>query len=211
MRNRALVAVVLFVVTVGGWASTKLKMSWRNPQYASPRFKTILVIGMSSNLQTRADFEVALAGKIGRPGLTAIAGTDILLRPTDGPLDLNYLREQIKTFHVDAVVVSRLVKIDTKTTYVGGTPYFFPYYNSFYGYYGTIYPMVYSPGYLKEEKTVQVETNLYDATKPPDGVLVWTGMSHTFNPRSAHKVIDGLVQLVVNEFEKLDILPARGK
>jgi hypothetical protein len=183
-------------------------MSWRNPNYASPRFKTVLVIGMSNNLETRADFEVALAGKIARSGTKAIAGTDILLRPTAGPLDLTYLREQIKAFHVDAVVVSRLVKVETKTTYVPGTPYFYPYYNTFYGYYGTVYPVVYSPGYLKEDKTVRVETNLYDAAGT-DGVLVWTGMSDTFNPRSAHKVIDGLVQLVVKEFEKLDILPAK--
>jgi hypothetical protein len=31
-------------------------------------------------------------------------------------------------------------------------------------------------------------------------------MSDTFNPSSAHKVINGLVKLVVSEFEKLDII-----
>jgi hypothetical protein len=33
-----------------------------------------------------------------------------------------------------------------------------------------------------------------------------TGMSDTFNPSSAHKVIDGLVKVVVKEFEKLNII-----
>jgi hypothetical protein len=197
--------VLLLVVTAGSWASTKLRVSWHNPNYARPRFKTILVMGMSNNLQTRADFEVALAGKITRPGITAIAGTDILLRPTAGKLDLTYLRGQMKTFHIDAVVVSRLVKVDTDVTYVPGQAYFLPYYNSFYGFYGTVYPVVYSPGYLQQETTVRVETNLY-AVVEPDGALVWTGMSDTFNPSSAHKVIKGVVKLVVNEFEKLDII-----
>jgi hypothetical protein len=211
LRHKKLIAVaLLLVVTAGAGASTKLRISWQNPNYAHPRFKTILVIGMSNNLQTRADFEVALAGKIARPGITAIAGTDILLRPTAGKIDLNYLREQIKAFHVDAVAVSRLIKVETDVTYVPGQAYFLPYYNSFYGFYGTVYPVVYSPGYLQEDTTVRVETNLYSVTEP-DGVLVWTGMSDTFNPSSAHKVIDGLVKLVVNEFEKLGIISDKNK
>ncbi len=181
-------------------------MSWKNPNYTGQQFKTILVIGMSNNLQTRADFELALAAKIMRPGITAIAGTDILLRPTAGPLDLTYLREQIKAYKIDAVVVSRLVKVENKTTYVSGTPYFLPYYNTFYGYYGYVYPVVYSPDYLIQEKIVRVETNVYAVT-PPDGELIWTGTSDTFNPSSAHKVIKGLVKLVIKELESVKILP----
>ena len=72
---------------------------------------------MSNNLETRADFEVALASKITSHGITATAGTDILLRPTAGPLDLVYIKEQIRAYKIDAVVVSRLVKIETKITY----------------------------------------------------------------------------------------------
>jgi hypothetical protein len=211
LRSKWFIAVTLFAVITGAWASTKLRISWRNPNITNPRFKTILVIGMSNNLETRADFEEALAHKIIRPGTNAIAGTDILLRPTAGKLDLNYLREQIKAYHVDGVVVSRLIHVETDVTYVPGAAYFMPYYSSFYGFYGTVYPVVYSPGYLQTDRTVRVETNLYAVTTSPDGELVWTGMSDTFNPSSAHKVINGLVSLVVKEFEKLSILPPAPK
>ena len=98
-------------------ASTKLAASWKNPNYSGQQFKKILVVGMSNNLTTRSDFEVALAAKITRPGIVGVAGTDILLRPTAGPLDLTYLREQIAAYKIDAVIVSRLVKVETKTTY----------------------------------------------------------------------------------------------
>jgi hypothetical protein len=207
--KRILLIAVLMFASITTDASTKLAASWKNPNYSGQQFKKILVVGMSNNLTTRSDFEVALAGKITRPGIVGVAGTDILLRPTAGPLDLVYLREQIAAYKIDAVIVSRLVKVETKTTYFPGQPYFLPYYGTFYGYYGTVYPVVYSPDYLVKEKRVRVETNVY-SVKPPDGELIWTGTSDTFNPGSAHKVINALVKLVINELEKQTILPESG-
>jgi hypothetical protein len=207
--KRILLIAVLMFASVATDASTKLAASWKNPNYSGQQFKKILVVGMSNNLTTRSDFEVALAAKITRPGIVGVAGTDILLRPTAGPLDLTYLREQIAAYKIDAVIVSRLVKVETKTTYFPGQPYFLPYYGTFYGYYGTVYPVVYSPDYLVKEKRVRVETNVY-SVKPPDGELIWTGTSDTFNPGSAHKVINALVKLVINELEKQAILPESG-
>jgi hypothetical protein len=206
-----LLLAILLLATANLNASTKLKMSWKNPNYSPRPLKTILALGMSNNLENRADFEVALAGKMARPGITTIAGTDILLRPTAGPINMTYLKEQIAAYKIDAVVVCRLIKVKTDTVDIPGQPYFLPYYNSFYGYYGAVYPIVYSPDYLVQEKTVQVETNVYAITPADDGQLIWTGTSDTFDPSSAHQVINGLVELVVKELEKLEILPKPGK
>jgi hypothetical protein len=211
LKHLLLIAVLWFAAANGN-ASTKVKESWKNPNYAGRPIKTILALGMTNNLETRADFEVALANKMARPGITTIAGTDILLRPTAGPIDMVYLREQITAYKIDAVVVCRLVKVKNKTIDVPGQPYVVPavYYNSFYGYYGAVYPVVYTPDYLVKEKTVQVETNVYAMT-PPDGELIWTGTSDIFDPGSAHKVINELVESAVKELEKLDILSKPGK
>lgn len=209
--KRTLLLTILLLATANLNASTKLKMSWKNPNYSPRPLKTILALGMSNNLENRADFEVALADKMARPGITTIAGTDILLRPTAGPINMTYLKEQIAAYKIDAVVVCRLIKVKTDTVDIPGQPYFLPYYNSFYGYYGAVYPIVYSPDYLVQEKTVQVETNVYAITPTDDGQLIWTGTSDTFDPSSAHQVINGLVELVVKELEKLEILPKPGK
>jgi len=121
-------------------------------------------------------------------------------------VNLDYIKTQVRANKIDAVLVSRLIKVDKNITYVPGQPYYpYPYYSTFYGYYGAIYPMVYSPGYLKEEKKVRIETNLYSAATP-DGELVWTGVSDTFNPSSTKKAIEGVVKLVVKELEKEQLL-----
>jgi len=104
-------------------------------------------------------------------------------------------------------VVSRLIKVENKVTYIPGGPSVspFPYYTTFYGYYRVVYPVVYSPDYLREEKKVRIETNLY-STASPDGDLVWTGVTDTFNPSSIHKTINGLVKLVVKEMRSEGVL-----
>ena len=202
-----LFALVLFGASIASSKSTKLVTSWKNPEYSGTGFHRILALGMSAKPGVRADFEDALAKLVARDGVEAIPGNTILLRPEDTKLDLNYLKTQIREFKIDAVIVSRLVKVETNVTYIPGQAYSmpYPYYRSFYGYYGALYPVVYSPDYLREDKTVRIETNVYD-TRSPDGEIVWTGISDTFNPRSPDKAIDAVTKLIVKELQKESIL-----
>ena len=203
----ALTCYAVVVLPVADAKAVKLLVSWKNPDYSGKKPHRILVIGMSENPEIRADFEDDLSSAIVNEGFDAVPGNSILFRPHSAELDPDYLKGQIRDFKIDAVLVSRLVKVDKKTTYIPGHSYVVPYayYRSFYGYYGTVYQQVYSPDYLREDTTVRVETNFYEAALP-DGVLIWTGTSDSFNPKSAQKVIDGLVKLIVKELKKQDIL-----
>jgi len=200
-------ALVFCAPPVSNAKGVKLLLSWKNPDYSGQKPHRVLVIGMSENPEIRADFEDDLSAAIASDGLEAVPGNHILFRPDSAELDADYLKAQIRDFKIDAVLVSRLVSIDKKTTYVPGhsfaVPY--PYYRSFYGYYGAVYHQVYSPDYLREDTTVRVETNFYTATSSNDE-LIWTGTSDSFNPKSAKKVIDGLVKLIVKELKKQNIL-----
>jgi len=206
-KNSVLTAAILCVLVTLGAASTKLVMSWKNPNFSTPHFQKILVLGMSDKTDVRANFEDALSSKIARPGIETIPGNQILLRPEGTTVNLDYIKTQVRANKVDAVIVSRLVKIDKNIKYVPGQTFYlpYPYYSTFYGYYGAVYSQVYTPGYLREEKKVRIETNLY-STASPDGELVWTAMSDTFNPSSASKAIDGVVKLVVKELEREKLL-----
>jgi hypothetical protein len=196
-------------LTVASGKSIKMVTSWLNPKYQEQTFHKILVIGVAQDLAVRADFEDEMAAQIARPGMQTIPGNQILLRPDPkAKLDLVYLREQIRGNQIDAAVVSRLLRIDKKVISVPSSTYVapFPYYYSFYGYLGAVYPVVYDPGYTQVNTTVAVETNVY-ATSAPDGELVWTGASDSFNPKSAKKVAGDLVKLVPKQLEKDGLLP----
>ncbi len=206
-RIRA-VAIVLFAVALASGKSSKLVMSWKNPAYTpSRKFQQVLALGLSDKTAIRADFEDGLAAQLAEAGVQTIPGNTILLRPEGTQLDLNYVKTQIRDNKIDAVVVSRLIKVENTVTYVPGQAYAapFPYYHTFYGYYGAVYPTVYSPGYLKEEKRVRIETNLY-AISSQEGELVWTGITDTFNPSKPQKAIKGLVKLVVKQMQSEGVL-----
>ena len=208
MRQRVLSVslALVFLAAPLFAASSKLVLSWRNPGSSAKQFRKILVVGMSDKVEVRANFEDALSAKVARPGIEAIPGNTILLRPEGTKVNLDYIKDQIRANKIDGVLVSRLVKVDKNITYVPGEAFYpYPYYSTFYGYYGTVFPVVYSPGYLKEEKKIRIETNFY-STVGPDGELVWTGMSDTFNPSSTKKAIDSVVKLVVKELEKQQLL-----
>jgi hypothetical protein len=201
--------LLLLALTSASGRSIKMVTSWFNSNYEGQEFHKVLVIGITQNLPIRADFEDEMAARIARPGMQTIPGNQILLRPDPkAKPDLNYLREQIRSYQIDAVVVSRVLKVDKKVTTVPSSTYVvpFPYYYSFYGYLNAVYPVVYDPGYTREDTTVVVETNFY-ATSKPDGDLVWTGVSDSFNPKSAKKVVDGLVKEVPKQMEKDGLLP----
>ena len=208
MRKHAILILAIFAALTSVCAkSTKFLFTWTNPNYSGAHFANILVLGINGKVENRAEFEDQLSAAIARPGIQAIPSYSLLPRPNSTPIDMNQLRDVIRGQNIDAVVASRLIKLSQKVTVIPGQPITpFPYYyNTFYGYYGAIYPVVYSPDYLQVDKTAQIETNFYSTAKP-DGELIWTGTSDTVNPRSPLKAIDAIAKLIVQELEKQKII-----
>ena len=212
MRTKSvpLIALLLTFVVVAN-AGPKLELTWKNPNYNGAKFKNILVLALNGKAANRAEFEDELVAAIARPSAPASPSYEFIARPDATPIDKHDLRELIREQKFDAIVVARLTKRDTKTTYVEGqiwTPY--PYYGTLYGYYDAMAPAVYTPGYMKTEKEAQVELNFYSTAKP-DGELVWTGTTNTFDADSAMKSIKELVKIYTKALEQENIIDRPAK
>jgi hypothetical protein len=183
-----------------------MALSWKNPDYSGGGFTNVLVLALNGKAENRAEFEDELAAAITRPGVKATQSYVFLARPNSTPIAFNDLKAVVREQNFDAIVVARLTKAEKKTTYVPRQAYNpYPYYGSFAAYYGTVYPVVYSPGYLVNERSAQVETNFY-STEKPDGELVWTGTTNTFNANAPMKVIKELIKVVIKELEKQSVI-----
>ena len=186
--------------------SSKVVMSWKNPAYTgTKKFHRVLALGLSDNPVIRADFEDEMASRLPSTEVEMIPGNTVLLRPEGAEFDLDYLKTQIREHRIDAIVVSRLVNVENTVTYIPGAPYMPPYYNTFYGYYGAVYPVVYSPGYLKEEKKVRIETTFYSISST-EGELVWTCITDTFASSHEKKAVEKLVKLVAKQMQSEGVL-----
>jgi hypothetical protein len=208
-RNSVLLVCVMAGLAAWCTASMKLLVNWKNPNYTGGSFKKILVLGLNGKAEGRADFEDGLVAAISRPGEEADPSYQYLPRPDATPIDVKDLKALIEWQKFDAVVVARLTKASAKTVYVPGEIYSpVPYYRTFYGYYGALYPVVYTPGYLKNEKKAQVEVNLYSTAKP-GGELVWTGTTENVEVKSVKKAIKDLVKAVTEEWEEQKIIETK--
>jgi hypothetical protein len=208
-KQSLLLAAVLAIPVLLTASSPKIMVSWKNPNYSGGHFKNILVLALNGKSEGRLEFEDLLVAAIARPGIQATQSYIFLARPDSTPIDVNDLKAVIREQKFDAIVVARLTRRETKNTYVPGEVYTpFPNYGTFYGYYGAMYAIVYSPGYLQKESIAQVETNFYSTAKP-DGELVWTGTTNAFDAHSPMKVIKKLVGVVIKELEKQNVIDWR--
>lgn len=195
---------------------TSVNTTWDDVSYDSTQIKKILVIALSSDPSVRRTFEEGMQKQLATTGVrvvTNLDGIDISDKTNRKVLD-KALRRQ----GVDAILVSRLVAVESKNKYIPGRVDYVPtydyvpgqfngpygIYDSFYGYFPPTYQTVYTPGYLKNTKIVRVETNIYE-TK--GNKLVWSAVSKTFDPTSTADALNSLEkaiasQLIANRFFK---------
>ena len=57
--------------------SSKLVMSWKNPNYVARKFHRVLALGLSDKTGVRANFEDALAEQLVATGVETIPGNSI--------------------------------------------------------------------------------------------------------------------------------------
>lgn len=208
----ALLLAALAGIASGGGASPKLALSWKNPNYTGATPQNILVLAINGQAANRADFEDDLAAALTRPGQAAAPSYAFLPRPQATPIDDSVLRWVVRKQKFDAILTALLTKNTQKTTYVPGDVVYAPaaYYSTFYGYYETLVPVVYTPGYMQTEKQAQVQVNFYSTAKP-EGELVWTGTTNVFDSSSVMKRIQDLVKLVTKELEKQNVIAPSSK
>ncbi len=195
MRTR--IAVVFLLVTCA-CASTKMTKAWVYPERGPLQFESVMALVLVQDSLIRRNGEDVIVEQIRQAD--AVASYTFL--PESDLADEDKVRAAVVKSGVEAIIVMRPMYDEQETRYVPGS---YPtHYNSFYGYYGWAYPVVYSPGYFKQDRLVGIETNIYDTE---DGKLVWSGMSETTNPKDTRKTIADTAKAVRSAMKKHGFIP----
>jgi hypothetical protein len=195
--------VAVAMVSAAACAATSFNSTWRAPdaQHLSFKGKKVMALVMSQDESVRYGAEDTLAQEITRLGAVGISAYGLV--PKELQQDKVKAKEFIEKAGVVGVVSMRVVGNDKELSSTPGGVYWgAPYYSSFWGgggYYGYAWGAVYSPGYLRTDTIISVETLVYSLEQDK---LVWAGRSDTTNPSKVGPFVKELTAKVVAELKK---------
>jgi hypothetical protein len=191
-------------------AGTKFDSTWKNPDAkpASFRGKKVIALVVSNEEAARRGAEDELAHQITLRGPQGVAAYRIL--PAGKAKDKETAKAAFEKEGAVGVVVMRVLgKEQEMSSQGGGMWYTSGAYGSFYGsYWGAGWNAVYTPGYLRTETMVTVETLVYSLEQDK---LIWGGRSKTTNPKRVDTAIHDLANMVAKEMKKAGLTSPAAK
>jgi hypothetical protein len=193
-------------------ASTKFNSTWKAPEAGPLNFQgqKVAAVVMSPEESTRLGAEGELARELTRRGVQGIPAYN-LIPPTE-TRDKEKAKTLFTAAGISGVVVLRALGSEKEVSASGGSGYAgywgAPYYGSFWGggYWGYGWGAVYSPGYMKTDTIVNVETLIYDLKADK---LVWAGRSQSTNPSRVDSLVKELVAAAAAEMKKQGLIRSR--
>ena len=172
-------SLIAAALLLGGCAATQIVNQWSDPSYAAASFKRILVIGVSKQTSIRRTFEDEFVAQLRAAGADAVPSYE--LTPESGPVEESRLARAVRQAGADAVITTRLVRVERQAEYIPGTygPYgpYGPYPGfGYYRWYSSAWVGFYEPPRLHFYDIYTSETSLHDVRNDR---LVWSGIAKT--------------------------------
>ncbi len=191
--------LLLLVGMLTACSSTKLRDTWRDEAYTGPGYKKVLVIGIAELPARRKSFEDTFAAALGQAGVVAVPSHRVLA--VSGRIEEERLRQAVAESGAEAVLLTRLMSLDTRSEYQRGYISIVPR-AGFYGYYGAAWGH-YTPAATYDYKVVGLETNLWDVETEK---LVWAGATESFAPQTVKQETEAFSQVVINALRAADLI-----
>jgi hypothetical protein len=192
----ALIAALIVPSALAARPDNDFISTWRAPgseplNFAGRKVAAVLIID-DQNLRVSAEEalarELTARGSVGVPAYRIIPKEELTKDAAKGWFD---------RAGIQGLVILRLVKTDTAKVYSSAI-WVSGYYNYAWDYWGQSWASVYPIGKAREEKTITVETLLYDLAK---GTPIWAGVSRTTDPKDPQRYIKGLTIDVVKRLQ----------
>jgi hypothetical protein len=181
-------------------ASTQLVNQWSNPAYKSSSFKKIMVIGVTKQAAIRRNFEDEFVAQLKAAGVNATPS--YLYIPQDGPVGEAVLKQAFKEAAADAVIITRLVRVQQKTEIAPG--YYAPDPGmAIHPLYTTAWNDYYEPPIVYRSEVYTSETSLYDTAK---NQVVWKGTAQTETSGNINQEIKRYATIVIGALKEKNLV-----
>jgi hypothetical protein len=190
IRKAILTALMLLVAACAG-PSTTIDQVWTAPRAQGERpLHRVVTIFISNDTTMRHAGEDQLARQLAATGVQATPGYAVFGDQPTNLQNIEALKADLRNRGYDGVVTMRIVGREQE---VNAVPSSFDWY---WGYWGPWYYGAYSPGYVYTETIYRLESAAYSLDT---GRLVWSALTKTTDPSSAHQLVGDTSQIVANQ------------
>jgi len=192
--------LIAAALLLGGCAATQIINQWSDPGYAAASFKRIMVIGVSKQSSIRRTFEDEFVARLRAAATAAVPGYEFI--PEDGQVEESRLARAVKQAGADAVITTRLVRVERQAEYIPGTYGPYPGFG-YYRWYSNAWVGFYEPPRLRFYDIYISETNLHDVRNDR---LVWSGIAKTTQLDDIRQETKEYVEVVIAALRERNLL-----
>jgi len=187
----------LFVIAVSvvlcACSTVSVTNQWRDPSWAGPPASNVVVVGISRSDTMRRVFEDTFAQQLQAAGVQAAASYTQIPPGNGGAVRL---RDLVKGTGAQAVLVTRVQRVQQKVSVTPSGPY----YGGFYGWYGGAWA---STPDINQYEVVTLETSVWDARNEK---LIWTVTTENVATNDIPKTSTQLAQTLIPKMKADGIL-----
>jgi len=189
MAVRVLPCILALCTLLAGCTTARLANSWKDPQFAGPQFKNVLVVGVTRSDANRRIFEDRFSETLRASGVGAVPSYTLI--PDSGAIPNERMREAVARVGADAVLVARVQRVEQRVEVSPG--FGAPFYGrGFYGWYGEAWAGV--PPDIYQYDVITLETTLWDMRREQ---ITWAGTSQAIDPKNVSTLSADLAKVLI--------------
>jgi len=203
-------ALILIVLLGMGCSSTELVDSWKNPDIVIFDASKVLIVGMTSNLKAREDYETKMKRHFTNRGVEAMRSIDLFdVGFTDSERseeELDEVEQSLLDKDFDAILFTKILGAEDKATFRKSMADLDSYYGTFKEDYISHQDIYYDENYYEAYTVYHSETSLYCICVGKERELIWRGIIDITDPSNIKSAIDDYIKLVVFALEDQDLI-----
>ena len=202
--------VFLFVISVCACSSSKMVNQWKNPDITTFEANKVLVIGMTSDEDSRRLFEHRLSDQFEKEGIIAVKSIDFFEESFTNSLksteELDAIENLLIERGFDVVLFSKVTGSETKMTLLSSMQNLSNNIDDFRGYFYENQNIYYEKHLPESYRVYHTESLLYCLCPEKTRELLWKGSIDIVDPKKAKKSVSDYVKTLIKELRSQQVL-----
>jgi hypothetical protein len=190
--------------------TTQLIENWKNPDIDSYNAGKVLIVGMTSSMEARAQFERQIKTEYESRGIEAVASLEILEpiftaeKKTED--ELISLESKLLADGFDTILFTKVIGVEDKIAYRDDYDGYDNTYKKFREDYLKYQDAFYNPDYYKEYAVYHTETSMFCICPTKERELIWKGYIDVVDPESVKETVNEYVRLIIIVLEEQQLI-----